>query len=176
MDGALTMSLGIVALLLLLWAALRLRHPGTPLQRSAGHGGALPPGLALRPQPLLTPAEASLYNLLKLTVQDQYLIFAQVPLWCLVEIAAEDRRQRKAFLNQIALKRADFALVHPGSLAVAKIVEVDGTAGADGRSQARRHLMEAVCGQAGLELIRLNGNTTYTVPELAAALGLSEDG
>lgn len=175
MDGALTMSLGVIALLLLLWAALRRRHRGTPPQGSAGQAGVLPPGLALRPQPLLTPAEASLYNLLKLTVQDQFLIFAQVPLWCLVEITAEDRRQRAAFLSQIALRRADFALVHPGSLAVAKIVEVEHPAGSDARSQARRHLMDAVCSKAGLELVRLDGQTTYTVPELAAALGLAEE-
>jgi hypothetical protein len=158
----------------------RHRAPAAPLGGFAAapsHGSrpGLPPGLTLRPQPLLTPAEASLYNLLTLTVQDQFLVFAQVPLWSLVEIAAEDRRQRAAFLNQIALRRAHFALVHPGSLAVAKIVEVEDAAGGDGRSQARRHLMEAVCSQAGLELIRLDGNATYTVPELAAALGLAEE-
>lgn len=175
MDGALTTSLGVIALLLLLWAALRLRHPGVPAPASARRGGGLPPGLALRPQPLLTPAEASLYNLLTLTVQDQFLVFAQVPLWSLVEITAEDRRQRAAFLNQIALRRADFALVHPGSLAAAKIVEVELPDGGDDRSQARRHLMDAVCSQAGLELIRLDGTATYTVPELAAALGLAQE-
>jgi hypothetical protein len=176
-DAALTMGLGVAAMLLLLWVALRLRRSAAPAARASvqAAGLALPSGLTLRAQPLLTPAEAALYNLLKIAVQDQFLIFAQVPVWCLIAIHAEDRRQRAAFLNQVALKRVDFALVHPGSLTAAKIVEIEDAAATDGRSQARRRLMEAVCRAAGLELIRLDGKATYTVPELAAALGLAAE-
>lgn len=177
MDGALTIGSGLLGLLMLLWLRLRRRRAGHPAGDAAGRSRTLPlpPGLALKPQPLLSPPEAALYNLLKLTVQDDFLIFAQVPLWCLFDLQTDDRRQRTAFLNQVALKRVDFALVHPGSLTVTKIVELDDADGADGRRQARRQLLEQICRKAGIELIRLDGGASYTVPQLAAALGLAAE-
>lgn len=177
MDGALTIGSALLALLLLLWIRLRRRRAGQPAGEGAGRPQALPlpPGLVLKPQPLLSASEAALYNLLKLAVQDDFLVFAQVPIWCLLDVQTDDRRQRTAFLNQVALKRVDFALVHPGSLTVTKVVELDAAAGADGRSQARRQLLEQICQKAGIELIRLDGRATYTVPQLAAALGLAAE-
>src|SRR5688500_4066564 len=83
-------------------------------RRTGDEATLIPAGVSLTAQPLLTNAEASFYNVLRLAVQDEYLVFAQIPLWCLVDVTASTRQARHAFLSQIALKRVDFVLVHPG--------------------------------------------------------------
>jgi hypothetical protein len=133
----------------------------------------IPTGLAVKPQPLLSKEEASFYNMLRLAVQDRYLVFAQVPLWCLVDAEAADRDVLKTFLNKIALKRADFVLVHPGTLNVAKIVELE-TPDPPLQRQARDKLVNAVFAAAGLDLVRIRVDQSYTVPALAARLGLED--
>jgi hypothetical protein len=51
----------------------------------------LPPSVTLRPQPLLTDAELLLYNLIRLAVEDHYLVFARVPLWSVISVEAEGK-------------------------------------------------------------------------------------
>jgi len=128
--------------------------------------------VSLRAQPLLTREEASFYNLLKLTVEDRYLVFAQVPVWCLVEAKGKDRKAHAAFLNTIALRRVDFVLIHPGTLATEKIIEVDDPAIPASQREARNKLIDGVFKEAGIALVRLRNPGSYTAPTLAAALGL----
>lgn len=129
-------------------------------------------GVSVRAQPLLTKEEAAFYNLLKLTVQDRYLVLAQVPVWCLVDVHAQDHRARAAFLNQIALRRVDFVLVHPGTLATEKIIELDDPALPAAQKEARNTLIDGVFKEAGIPLVRLRNPGSLTAPALAAALGL----
>ena len=131
-------------------------------------------GVSLRAQQLLTKGEAAFYNLLRLTVQDQYLVFAQVPVWCLVEVQSKDPKARAAFFNTIALRRVDFALVHPGTLATFKIIELDDPAVPAAQKEARNKLIDGAFKEAGIPLVRLQNPGTYTAPKLAAALGLGE--
>jgi hypothetical protein len=138
-------------------------------------GDPILPGIAVRAQPVLTEQEALYYNLLRLTVQDQYLLFAQIPLWCLLEITGPDRNARATMLNRIALKRVDFALVHPGSLALAKVIELDDPMTTSDKKQARDRLLDALFAAAGVELVRLDIQRRYTVPELADLLGLASE-
>ena len=128
-------------------------------------------GVSVRAQPVLTKQEASFYNLLRLAVQDRFLIFAQVPLWCLVEVSAQDPPARAAFLNKIALKRVDFVLVHPGTLAVEKVIDLDDPSQPLIVKRARHHLMNSIFAAAGIELVRLDAQMQYTVPALASLLG-----
>ena len=128
--------------------------------------------VSIRSQPLLTKDEAAFYNLLKLTVEDRYLVLAQVPVWCLVDVQAKDPKARSTFLNTIALRRVDFVLVHPGTLATVKIVELDDPAVSAAQKQARNKLIDGVFKEAGIALVRLRNPGSYTAPTLAAALGL----
>ncbi|MBM4133434.1 MAG: DUF2726 domain-containing protein [Nitrospira sp.] len=181
MDDPLILTVAGGMLLLGLGLFLLLRSRTS--RRQTGRGGGqlqhttspIPPGLTLTPQPLLSEAEAAFFNLLRLAVQDQFLVFSQVPVWCLVAIHTQDRQARGAFLNQVALKRVDFALVHPGSLSVAKVIELRDAAPPSPQRQARDRLLDAVCGTADIELIRLDVQTAYTVPTLAARLGLEPE-
>lgn len=129
-------------------------------------------GVSVRAQPLLTKDEAAFYNLLKLTVQDRYLVLAQVPVWCLVDVHTKDPKARAAFLNRIALRRVDFVLVHPGTLATEKIIELDDPALPTAQKEARNKLIDGVFKEAGIPLVRLQNPGSMTVPALTAALGL----
>ena len=128
--------------------------------------------VSIRSQPLLTKDEAAFYNLLKLTVEDRYLVFAQVPVWCLVDVQAKDPKARAAFFNMIALRRVDFVLVHPGTLATEKIIELNDPAVPAAQKDMRNKLIDGVFKEAGIALVRLKNPGTYTTPTLAAALGL----
>jgi len=129
-------------------------------------------GVSVQAQPLLTKDEAAFYNLLKLTVQDRYLVFAQVPVWCLVDVQSKDPKARASFLNRIALRRVDFALIHPGTLATFKIIELDDPAIPPAQKEGRNKLIDGIFKEAGVALVRLQNPGSYTATKLAAALGL----
>jgi hypothetical protein len=132
-------------------------------------------GIMLRAQPVLTKDEAAFYNLLKLTVQDRYLVLAQVPVWCLVEVQANDPKARTAFLSQIALRRVDFILVHPGTLATVLIIELDDPALPQAQKEARNTFIDSIFREVGIPLVRLQNPGTLSVQALAAALGLDAE-
>ncbi len=128
--------------------------------------------VSLQAQPLLTKDEAAFYNLLKLTVEDRYLVFAQVPVWCLVDVQSKDPKARATFFNTIALRRVDFVLVHPGTLATEKIIELDDPAVPAAQKEGRNKLIDGIFKEAGIALVRLKNQGSYSAPTLAAALGL----
>src|SRR3954469_2720058 len=84
----------------------------------------LPPDVTLRPQPLLTDTDLLLYNLIRLAVEDHFLVFARVPLWSVVSVEAKGTA-RSQMLRQIALKQLDFVLVHPGTKTANHVVLLD---------------------------------------------------
>lgn len=130
--------------------------------------------VSLNRQPLLSKEEAAFYNLLKLTVEDRYLVFAQVPVWCLVEVKGKDQKALAAFLNSIALRRVDFVLVHPGTLATEQIIELDDPAVPAAQKNVRNRLIDGVFKEAGIPLVRLQNPGSYTARTLATALGLDD--
>lgn len=132
----------------------------------------IPPGVRVAPQPLLTDAEAALYNLMRIAVQEEFLIFAQVPIWCLVDIKADDQHERHALLKEIAFRRIQFVLVHPGTLQVSKIVEIDDQKDTSPQKEARDRLLDDIFGRAKIPMIRLDKDMEYSVAVLAGLLGV----
>lgn len=133
----------------------------------------IPEGVSLRAQPLLTRAQAALYNLLCLAVHERYLVFAQVPLWSLIQVQAKDPKHAPvspSFINMISRKRVDFVLVHPGTLAVAKVVELEPSESSSRQRWMRDKLAQMVYQAAGIPAVRLNPHTAHTVPSLANLL------
>jgi Protein of unknown function (DUF2726) len=144
---------------------------GWKRRRSRDDWAALPSGVSVAVQPVLTKMEAEFYNLLRLTVQDRYLVLAQVPVWCLVQVSSADERLRRAVLGRIALKRVDFVLIHPGTLAVAKVVELKQPV-VSPKQQTRERFLEAMFKEAGIEQVRVPAKSGYSMPALAGLLGL----
>jgi hypothetical protein len=159
---------GLLVVLLLWWATILLTKLST---RKVDPHPSIPAGLELTTQPFMTKAEAAFYNVLRLAVQDEYLLFAQVPLWCLVNLDAANPKLRLKFLGQIALKRVDFVLVHPGTLTVAKVIEMEEDPPSTQR-QMRNQLVEDTLKAVGIDVLRLTLNRVYTIPDLAAALDI----
>jgi len=167
MDWGL-IGLGIGVALLVWWLAVSSRSVKTKTGIFV-----IPPHVTLQPQALLTDTELFLYNLLRLAVQDQYLVFTQVPLWSIVHVDAE-KSVRSEVLQQIALKRLDFVLVHPGSRLVEQVVQLEDDQASQARQGSRQEVIKAVVDAAGIRFTTLPPHTSYTIPQLTALLGLAD--
>jgi hypothetical protein len=162
----------IVAMLLMVLWWFRTMFRKTGGQPTAF---ALPHGVAITSAPLLTEAEISLYNLIRMAVQEHYLVLAQVPLWSFVSVAAMGK-VRSHVLSHMALKRVDFVLVHPGSRQVEQVVQIE-DAPSHSHQAERQRVIESVLDAAGIKLVKLKSqsNKSYTIPDLAALLGLAAE-
>jgi hypothetical protein len=157
------------ALVLVLWWFVAASR------KTSGHlpSPVLPPGVTITSAPLLTETDVSLYNLMRMAVQDHYLVFAQVPLWSFVSVEAMGKA-RSQVLSHMALKRVDFVLVHPGSRQVEQVVQVEDASPRPHQAE-RQRVIESVLDAAGIKLVRIRSNKPYTIPDLAALLGLEAE-
>jgi len=157
------------ALLLFLWWFLAAS------QKAAGSPSSfvLQPGVTITSAPLLTEAEVLLYNLMRMTVQDHYLVFAHVPLWSFVSVEAMGKA-RSHVLSHVALKQVDFVLVHPGSRQVEQAVQIEDDSPRLHLTE-RQRVIEAVLDAAGIKRVKVRSQKSYTIPDLAALLGLEEE-
>lgn len=167
METILIGSIAIGILLLLMWKR------EASLGRGREQESAIPAGMKVIPSPLLTEQEVLLYNLIRMAVQDQFLVFSQVPLWAFVHIDAVGKIRLQAY-RQIALKRVAFVLVHPGSRQVEQVVQVEDLT-ARGSQGDRQRVIESVLDAAGIKLVTLRVQKSYTVPALASLLGCEPD-
>ena len=162
--------LAIAFLAFLVWR-LRVSSPPAPVEKEPF---VLPPGITLQPQPLLTDTDLLLYNLIRLAVEDHYLVFARVPLWAVVSVEAEGKA-RSQVLRQIALKQLDFVLVHPGTKAAEQVVLLEEGFPPQPHEVTRRQEIQSVLQAAGITLTTLKPHTSYTVPQLAQLFGVGDD-
>jgi hypothetical protein len=123
---------------------------------------------------LLAETEAQLYNLLRLAVEDRYLIFAQVPLWCVLDLHVPRSTPWNEMLRELALQRATFVLVHPGSRKVEKVVQVDHPGADELSRRGRDAVVESAFAAAGVQVVHVRTDSAYTVPALITALDLGE--
>jgi hypothetical protein len=79
-------GLVIAFLAFLIWR-LRVSLTSGPVRKETF---VLPPGVTLRPQPLLTDTDLLLYNLIRLAVEDHYLVFVRFRLF-IVSVEAEGK-------------------------------------------------------------------------------------
>jgi hypothetical protein len=131
----------------------------------------LPKNVQLESQPLLTDGELLLYNLVRMAVQDHYLVFARVPLLRVLRIEAEGT-SRLRMLRRVALKHLDFVLVHPGSRKVEQVIQLD-EGSEDEREKAKRQEIQTMVQAAGIRLTMLKTDYRYTVQQLETMLGIS---
>ncbi|MGE3977641.1 MAG: DUF2726 domain-containing protein [Nitrospira sp.] len=134
---------------------------------------AVPHGATISSVRLLAQEEVALYSLLQMAVQERYLVFSQVPLWSFVEVEAGEK-VRSDVVRQIALKRVDFVLVHPGSCQVEQVVQIEHESSQPHQAE-RQRVIESVLGAAGIKLTKLQWKQTHSVPDLAARLGITAE-
>ncbi len=133
----------------------------------------IPPGVTVESARFLAEDEVALYSLLQMAVQEHYLVFCQVPLWSFVTVEAAGK-MRSHVLRQIALKRVDFVLVHPGSCRVERVVQIERES-SDHYQADRRRVIESVLDAAGIKLTKLQPKKTHSLPDLTARLGITAE-
>lgn len=148
--------------------------------RTTSRGGpaTIPPDVTVKPRTLLTRSEAGFYNMIRLAVEDDYLVFPHVPFTGLLHLAGGDDHLRASLMPLLHTLRVDFVLVHPGTLQAAQIIEFEdevdqGRETTPGRER-RTGLIEELCKRAGIPLVRVKAGEVDTVPKLAALLGMGE--
>ena len=135
---------------------------------------ALPKTTAVAPRPVLLREEGLLYNLIKLSVEDQYLVLAKLPALSLVTITEDETTTRQAVVRTIARVRLDVVLIHPGTLLPDKVLMFLSDSDEAIRSKAR-NLVKEVLEAAGIQVVPLDLKHQYTVTELVRLLGLEEE-
>jgi hypothetical protein len=85
-----------------------------------------------------------------------------------------DTGSRVPLLSQLALKRAAFVLVHPGTRQAEKVVDWKGENGSDSSDERADVLLEAVLKSAGVQLVTINARDSHTVADLAALFETGE--
>jgi hypothetical protein len=108
-----------------------------------------------------------------MAVQERYLVFSQVPLWSFIEVEA-GAKVRAEILRRIALKRVDFALVHPGSCLVEQVVQIEHESSQPHQAE-RHHIIETVLDAAGIKLTKLPLKKSHSLPDLTARLGITAE-
>jgi hypothetical protein len=111
---------------------------------------------------------------IRLAVEDRYLVFAQVPLWSFLAVEAEGE-SRLQVLRHLALKRADVVLVHPGSRVVEQVVQFEASQlKSDSSAASADREVQRILQAAGIRVTMLDLQPSYTVQELERVLGMSD--
>ncbi len=131
--------------------------------------------LSAATEPLLLPTEATLFNMIRLVVQDNYLIFAKLPLLTVLTIHQSNRHAYKSILKTIQHVRIDVALVHPGTLHLEKVIRFSHPERSTTQSEKREQLVTTLLESADIAIIPLELGTHYTMPELTNLVGLAEE-
>ena len=159
----------VIAVSIGLWGYLRRARR----RKKQASPFAVPHDATISSVRLLAQEEVTLYSLLQMAVQERYLVFSQVPLWSFVEVEAA-AQVRSEVLRQIALKRVDFVLVHPGSCLVEQVVQIERESSQPHEAE-RQHVIETVLDAAGIKLTKLQPKQSHSLPDLTARLGLAEE-
>ncbi|NGZ09744.1 MAG: DUF2726 domain-containing protein [Nitrospira sp. LK70] len=159
----------VIAVSIGLWGYLRRARR----RKKQASPFAIPSGVTIGSARLLAEEEVALYSLLQMAVEERYLVFSQVPLWSFVEVEAA-AKVRSDVLRQIALKRVDFVLVHPGSCRVEQVVQIEHESSQPHQIE-RQHVIESVLEAARIKLTKLSSKKNYSLPDLAVQLGITAE-
>ena len=124
---------------------------------------------------ILTNSEARFFSVLREAVGSNYLLFAQVPLCTMIDIACENRSNATTWRNQIDRKRVDFALVHPTTFVTHAVIELDDRSHAHPDRKKRDAFVESLIKRAGIHLVRIPVTASYTPQFLRQQLGLEAE-
>ncbi len=168
-------TLALMAVIIMAAAVAWYLWSGATRRDSPPDEPRLPDGLSLQPREIFTKEEAAFYNVLRLAVQEQYLVFAKVPLSRVLLVQADDPEDHALaawVLRRISMICVDFVLVHPGTLTVAKVIELEGLPQRVRPRPIRAQLAQLAMTAAGLDIVRVDIHQPFTIPGLAAMLGL----
>lgn len=83
-------------------------------------------------------------------------------------------KERVQVLRHLALKRVDFALVHPGSRQVEQVVQIEPQS-PELHQEESQQIIESLLDTAGIKLRKLQAKRTYPLAHLATRLEITAD-
>jgi hypothetical protein len=125
------------------------------------------------PRPLMTPEEATLFNLIRLAAHDYLLVLVKLPILQVVSVVDKDEEARKALMRTIQPVRLDVVLTHPGTLQTTTVVKFQKNE--QEQPEKRDHVVDTVLKAAGINVVVLHLNQTYSVEHVTTLLGLTEE-
>jgi len=124
-------------------------------------------------RPLMTPEEATLFNLIRLAAQDYLLVLVKLPVLQVVSVADKDEEARRALMRTIQPVRLDVVLAHPGTLQAVTVVHFQKDEQEGQRPEKRDQVVDTVLKAAGINVVWLRVNQSYSVEHVTALLGLA---
>jgi len=119
---------------------------------------------------LLTKAERSLYEVLRLVLGDyNVVLFTQIRLADLIKVRG-GTKHRQAHFNRIQSKHVDFVVCEKEYLQPLMAIELDDSSHSRSRRVARDSFVDNALTAAGLPLLRVKAQRTYSVKALAEQL------
>lgn len=141
------------------------RLSGTPSKASVRSGGEGKKYCGY--EKLLTNAEGALFGALQEAVGEGYYLFSKVRMADVFEPVAQTPAARQSALNQISSKHLDFVVCRKGSWEIVGAVEMDEAGQKEGTKSERDVFVDEVFQQAGIPLMRVAHQPSYTVEEVA---------
>ncbi len=160
--------LGVVFLLIWIWRRPLSTEAEPRLIQESGES-------VVTPRPLMSPEEATLYNLIKLAAQDHMLVLAKMPILSILSFGDKDEEARKTVMRTIQPVRCDVVLAHPGTLKAMTVITFQKDSPGSAGRESRERLVDTLLKAAGIQPMVLQLNQTYSVDQLTNLLGLSEE-
>jgi hypothetical protein len=116
----------------------------------------------------LSPAEQSLYRLMNSALQGRAVVFPKVRLADVFFIARPN--ENMSYINRVAQRHLDFLLCDPATLRPVAGLELDDSSHARPQRQASDMFLNEAFSAAGLPLIRVPVQASYTAEQLSSIL------
>ncbi|WP_020683166.1 DUF2726 domain-containing protein [Marinobacterium rhizophilum] len=161
MDGLVIGVLLFVAALVLLKFLARNRARTAPAEQ-----------LQYRRRPaLFTAAERSFAGVLDQVLDGRYRIYGKVRVADLIEpLPGKDRRIWQKSFNRISAKHFDFVICNSSDLVPLVVIELDDSSHQKAKRQQRDEMLQQICEQVQLPLIRVPARKAYKLADVEAYL------
>jgi hypothetical protein len=156
-------NLGVFILLLIVLGIVVWLKMGTRSKRNETSPESFPYKKASE---LLSPAERTFYDMVRLAVGGRYTIFAKVRMRDVLFLQ-KGTSGYQAALNKVAQKHLDFVLCAPDSAAPELVIELDDRSHQRPDRQDRDAFVDNVLKTAGLSILHIPARSGYNQKELA---------
>lgn len=120
-----------------------------------------------RKDSLFTPAERSFAGVLDQVLDDGYRVYGKVRVADLIEpVPNRDRRRWQQAFNRINAKHFDFVICNSNDLAPVAVIELDDKSHQKSKRQQRDEMLEGICEQVKLPLVRVPAQKGYKLAEV----------
>jgi hypothetical protein len=125
---------------------------------------------------LFTAAERSFAGVLDQVLDARYRVYGKVRVADLIEpLPAKDRRIWQKAFNRISAKHFDFVICNSSDLVPVVVIELDDRSHQKARRQQRDELLQQICTQVQLPLIRVPAQKAYKLAEVEEYLKPLQD-